>query len=110
LPSWSRDGREIYFRKDDKIMAATVLPGREFATAKAQELLAAPFMQPWYDVTRDGRFLMIRWSEEERGSRQIDLVLNWPAPVAAREERALSLVRTFEAGDFSSCAEQRVRH
>lgn len=88
LPSWSPDGREIYFRKDDKMMAATVLPGREFATAKAQELLTAPFMQPWYDVTPDGRFLMIQWSEEERGSRQIDLVLNWPALLqrAARPE------------------------
>jgi Tol biopolymer transport system component len=79
LPVWSRDGREIYFRNGDKLMAAAVLSGPNFATGKALELLAAPFMQPWYDVTRDGRFLMIRWSEEERNSQKLNLVFDWPA-------------------------------
>jgi Tol biopolymer transport system component len=79
LPVWSRDGREIFFRDGDKVMAAAVLPGQEFATAMAQELLAAPHTQSWYDVTRDGRFLMIQWGEEEKASRQLNLVLNWPA-------------------------------
>lgn len=83
LPSWSGDGREIYFRNDDKMMAAALLPGRDLAATKARELLAAPFTQPWYDVTPDGRFLIIQWSAEERGSRQIDLVLNWPALLAS---------------------------
>ena len=43
--------------------------------------MAAPATVPWYDVGRDGRFLMVRWSEEERSSRAINLVLDWPALV-----------------------------
>ncbi len=78
LPAWSRDGREIYFRDGEKLMTVAVLGGPELATGKPQELLAAPFTQAWFDVTGDGRFLMVRWSEEERGSRQINLVLDWP--------------------------------
>jgi dipeptidyl aminopeptidase/acylaminoacyl peptidase len=76
FPIWSRDGREIYFRNGDKAMAVSVSSSGPLSFARPKELFAGSFRGSW-QAAADGRFLMVRKSEEEASSRQINVVLNW---------------------------------
>jgi serine/threonine-protein kinase len=65
-PRWSRDGRELFFLTDArprKLMAAEVIDAAAFATAPPREALPAggePTGAGGYDVSPDGRFLVLR--------------------------------------------------
>jgi Tol biopolymer transport system component len=76
FPIWSRDGREIYFRNGDKALAVSVSPGGPFSVSRPKQLFEGNFSPSW-EVAPDGRFLMVRRSEEQTSSRQINVVLNW---------------------------------
>jgi Tol biopolymer transport system component len=79
-PSWRGDGKELYFAKQNTLMAVDIKStssGLEHGTPRA--LFEAPFT--WevrrnrYVPSADGqRFLIV---EEEPGSRTINVVLNW---------------------------------
>jgi hypothetical protein len=78
---WSPAGREIFYRGGGRIMAVSFDgKGREPALGKPQGLFADVYdfgqglSIPNYDVTRDGRFLMLRRSTEGGTLR---VVLNW---------------------------------
>jgi Tol biopolymer transport system component len=79
---WSRDGREIFYREDDKMMSVAVETHPEFA-AKSPRLLfeSAAFHRNLtgefnYDVAADGRFLMVRRGDA-LDDLQVNVVLNW---------------------------------
>jgi Tol biopolymer transport system component len=80
---WSRDGKAIFYREDDKVMSVAVETRPEFA-AKSPKLLFenAAFHRNLtggefnYDVAPDGRFLMIR-REDALAELQLNVVLNW---------------------------------
>jgi eukaryotic-like serine/threonine-protein kinase len=73
-PVWRRDGRELFYRSGDRMMAVTVSPGDVFSSTRPVELWRGPYSPGMstscgapgltssnYDVTPDGqRFLMIR--------------------------------------------------
>lgn len=82
-PIWSRDGREIYFRNGDKAMAVSVSSPGAFSVSRPKQLFEGRYGASW-DVGSDGRFLMIRLSEEETSSRQINVVLNWTEELKRR--------------------------
>src|SRR5439155_27307752 len=42
-PVWSRDGRELFYRKDDEMMAVSVAPKGEFAAGRPQRLFEIRF-------------------------------------------------------------------
>jgi hypothetical protein len=83
-PVWARNGRELFYRNGDKMMAAAVETKPTFAAAKPQLLFerhyeASPqsFLAN-YDVSPDGqRFLMVKAGEQESAATQINVVLNW---------------------------------
>ena len=79
-PVWSRDGREIYFRRGQEIVAVSVRSGGSLRVGFPRVLFEGDFFvgnhHPMYDVAADGRFLMIRTPDEEL-PRQIHIVLNW---------------------------------
>jgi dipeptidyl aminopeptidase/acylaminoacyl peptidase len=77
-PMWSRDGRELFFIQGDSLMTARVELGASFSAAKPQVLFTGmnKFL-PDYDVTRDGRFLMIQRAEEETSTREIGIIVNF---------------------------------
>ena len=62
-PVWSRDGRELFYRVDDKMMVVDVSTTPEFSASTPRELFRGSFI--WggnteYDVSPDGdRFAMI---------------------------------------------------
>ena len=67
-PLWSRDGRELFYRAGDDVIAAAVETRGGFHVASRARLFAARFMpNPFrtnYDVSRDGRRFLVIGSGE----------------------------------------------
>jgi serine/threonine-protein kinase len=83
-PVWARNGRELFYRNGDKMMATAVEAKPTFSAAKPRLLFEGHFeayinsFDPNYDVSSDGRrFLMVKASEQESAATQLNVVLNW---------------------------------
>jgi len=82
-PSWSRDGREIFYRQEDAMMVVPVgtdptgagAPRRLFDFPRASYGDDPNRVQ--YDVAADGRFLAVRADERAGGGDAIRVVVNW---------------------------------
>jgi serine/threonine-protein kinase len=85
LPLWSRNGRELFFSSGDSrhILSVPVQYGTTLVAGRPQVLFEAAMEATLsgrpYDVTPDGRFMIIRRGPEESGGGAPDLkvVLNW---------------------------------
>jgi len=80
-PVWSRDGKQIFYRENLKLMAVAVkTQGRtlELGTpSKLFEVAVRNLSGRWYDVSPDGRFLM-NTSPGSAQVQNIELVVSWP--------------------------------
>ena len=83
-PVWNRNGRELFYRNGDKMMAVDIATQPSFTAGKPHMLFEGhyvppPGTAPNYDVSPDGqRFLMIKPSEAgDAAPSQINVVLNW---------------------------------
>ena len=83
-PVWARDGRELFYRNRDNLMAVTVATKPTFVAGTPKSLFEGRYEKtsykflPNYDVSPDGqRFLMIKASEPESAATQLNVVLNW---------------------------------
>ena len=83
-PVWNRNGRELFYRNDDKMMAVDLTTQPAFSVGKPKLLFDGRYVLnsasfPYYDVTPDGqRFLMVKPVEQEQeAATQINVVLNW---------------------------------
>ena len=84
-PLWNRNGRELFYRSGNKMMAVQVETQPSFAASKPailfeKEYAASQFPSTGiaYDVSPDGqRFLMIKELEQSSAATQINVVLNW---------------------------------
>jgi serine/threonine-protein kinase len=80
-PVWARNGGELFYRSDDRMMAVSVGAAPTFTAAKPRVLFADPYVKHgWfianYDVSPDGQsFLMVKSGAEE--AAQLVLVQNW---------------------------------
>jgi Tol biopolymer transport system component len=82
-PVWGRNGRELFYRSGNKMMAVETTTKPSFSAGKPRMLFEGrflanvfPAMNPAYDVSADGqRFLMVKRGEEV--PTQINVVLNW---------------------------------
>jgi eukaryotic-like serine/threonine-protein kinase len=99
-PVWARNGRELFYRNRDSMMAVEVSAGTTLSAGRPQKLWEGKYTHGTssscgmpglsssnYDVSPDGqRFLMIDDDEENAiTSREVIVVLNW-----ADEVRRLS--------------------
>ena len=80
-PKWSRDGTELFFRQQDEMMAVPFDPEGDTPVGVPQSLfrLRSPigaWMVPNYDVTDDGRFVMLVGDQDVPPS-QLVIVVNW---------------------------------
>ena len=81
-PAWNRNGRELFYRSGDKMMAVEVTTQPAFAAGKPRMLFEgryqpSPVQSTNYDVSPDGqRFLMLK-PTEQAAPTQINVVLNW---------------------------------
>jgi tRNA A-37 threonylcarbamoyl transferase component Bud32 len=83
-PVWNPNGRELFYRSGDKMMAVEIATQPGFAAGKARMLFEGQYVPtpatfPNYDVSPDGqRFLMLKPVEQaQAGVTQINVVLNW---------------------------------
>ena len=84
-PTWSPDGRELFYRKGKHMMAVSIQTTPGFRSSRPIELFEDPYLSgtaiaaiaTTYDVAPDGEhFLMIEGGEEE-GANKLYLILNW---------------------------------
>ena len=89
-PVWNRNGRELFFRSGDKMMAVDITTQPAFSAGKPRMLFEAPYVPtaatfPNYDVSPDGqRFLMLKPGEQAQTATQINVVLNWSEELKRR--------------------------
>ena len=83
-PVWNRNGRELFYRSGNKMMAVDIATKPSFAAGKPRMLFEGPYRPTGttiqnYDVSPDGqRFLMLKSGEQgESAPTQINVVLNW---------------------------------
>jgi Tol biopolymer transport system component len=82
-PVWNPNGRELFYRSGDKMMAVDIATQPSFTAGKPRMLFEGQYEPTWatapnYDVSADGqRFLMVKASEQEQSSTQISVVQNW---------------------------------
>jgi len=81
-PVWNPNGRELFYRNDDKMMAVDIATQPSFSVGKPRMLFEGPYLSltatiPSYDVSADGqRFLMLK-GEQSQATTQINIVQNW---------------------------------
>ncbi len=78
-PIWSRDGRELFYRDGDRVLAVDVETTSEFAVGNPVVLFAGRYRDTGrdFDVSPDGtRFVMMR-AETPRTTARMNVVLDW---------------------------------
>ena len=80
-PLWNPNGKEIFYRNGDKMMAVdvTTTPQVKLSTPRVlfeqRYAYGAGITMANYDVTQDGqRFIMVK---DESGAARLNIVLNW---------------------------------
>jgi serine/threonine-protein kinase len=83
-PAWNPNGRELFYRSGDKMMAVDIATQPSFAAGKPRMLFEGQYVRTPatatnYDVSPDGqRFLMLKPSDQALAvPTQINVVLNW---------------------------------
>ena len=80
-PVWARSGKELFFRQGRKLLSAEVVASPALAAGRPQVLFEGNFLEgpavANYDVSADGkRLLMVRGRREGSGE-ELGVVLNW---------------------------------
>jgi eukaryotic-like serine/threonine-protein kinase len=84
-PLWNPNGRELFYRSGDMMMAAAITTQPRFSAGKPKVLFAgqfepspSPVPNANYDVSPDGqRFLMVKPGGRDQAPTQINVVPNW---------------------------------
>jgi len=83
-PVWNPNGRELFYRNGDKMMAVDISTQPGFAASTPRMLFEGRYEQPPvpvhnFDVSPDGQhFLMLKPVDQEQAApTQINVVLNW---------------------------------
>jgi Tol biopolymer transport system component len=87
-PVWSRDGRELFYRQGQQMMAVWTVAAADFSADRPRRLFEARFDTgsngPNYDVSPDGKWFVMPRSDRAPISDALHLVLNWFNEVKAR--------------------------
>jgi len=89
-PLWAPNGRELFYRNGEQVLAAQVEAGPAFRAGKPRLLFAGPYVSGvtesrsrHYDIAPDGReFVMVK--ETAEGATQIQVVLNFAEELKRR--------------------------
>jgi serine/threonine-protein kinase len=89
---WNPNGRELFYRDGEKMMAVEIVTQPDFSVSKPQMLFERAYASlnvgvPNYDVSPDGqRFLMIKDIDEEENApaRQVNVILNFTEELKRR--------------------------
>jgi serine/threonine-protein kinase len=86
-PAWSPDGRELYYRDDDGVLAVSVETSPSFQTGPARRLVADKRIIAMAS-SRAGRGLLAVRGAEKTPPTQVNLVLGWFAELTKLAGRA----------------------
>jgi serine/threonine protein kinase/Tol biopolymer transport system component len=82
-PVWARNGRELFYKQGEKMMVVDVTLASAFTASRPRPLFEGRYEvsflvsgMRFYDVSPDGRFLMVK-SDTPTAPRQLHLVVNW---------------------------------
>jgi len=80
-PVWARDGRELFYRQGDRMMAVEVTLGASFSAGKPRVLFEGryetfPGLRS-YDIAPDGRGFLMLQTSDTGAPAQLQVVLNW---------------------------------
>jgi Tol biopolymer transport system component len=87
-PHWSRDGRELYYRSANRLMAVPLGAGPSFRAGNPRPLFDGIYNSGIesgrsYDVDpKTGRFLLVVRARESHATGTVRVVLNWDAALA----------------------------
>ena len=83
-PVWSRDGRELFYRRERQMLAVPVDTTDELRVGDPQVLFEGRYLYsaigwglPHYDVSLDGEKFLIVKEDEELARNKIRIVQNW---------------------------------
>src|SRR5262249_44129053 len=82
-PVWNPNGRELFYRSGEKVMAVDITTQPSFVAGKPRLLFQGGYLRtnlahPYYDVSRDGqRFLMTKPAQTTSSLTQIVVVQNF---------------------------------
>ncbi len=85
-PIWSRNGRELFYRRGADVVVVAVETEPSFTVGKPAVIFQGRYRQSGrdFDVSPDGsRFVMMR-NDDPRTSNTINVFLNWRRSLAAR--------------------------
>lgn len=86
-PRWRADGRELFFRNGDQMLAVPIDAGDGIRAGAPTVLFDRLMQTATYDVSADGqRFLMVQADEVASPSR-IEIVLDWQSELSRRIPR-----------------------
>ena len=74
-PSWSSDGKQLYFLVGDRVVAAAVHDGPSFSAGAARPVDALGDRIVDFSVSQSGRIVAVR--EIDPGKPPLTLVRNW---------------------------------
>src|SRR5262249_34791066 len=80
-PVWARNGRELFYRNGNLLMAVDVLEDPVFTPCRPHQLfpvddyMISGVYAPNFDVTKDGHFVMVKLPYQRQN--EFHLLLNW---------------------------------
>ncbi|MGH9254578.1 MAG: protein kinase domain-containing protein [Vicinamibacterales bacterium] len=92
-PVWAPEGAELFYREGDRIFAVAVTSsGSDLRVGQPKMLFEAAFARgtmdsPNYDVTREGRFVMLQGQPPDATPAMLHVLLNWTITPRAASSR-----------------------
>jgi Tol biopolymer transport system component len=90
-PVWARNGRELFYLEGNTMMGVKVETVNGFRPGPPTALFEGPYLQfiqpPSYDVAADGRFLMVRPTDNGAANVPVTVILNWQETLSRPAER-----------------------
>ena len=86
-PRWSRDGKELFYFTGDAVVSVAFRPDGSFDAPRRLVDRSGFWIGPSgasYDVSRDGKRLLMIHRDEGSVPRHLNVVLNWPDELARR--------------------------
>ena len=84
-PQWSPDGKVLYFRSHEKLLAAAVKASARFETAEPRTVVSGAIRDAdAYSVHPDGKRLLVKLATEEDSPSAMTVLVNWRANADSR--------------------------
>ena len=83
-PVWGRDGRELYYRSNERFMAVPMTLGAAAKSGEPRLLFSANYLSAPLFVPALDRFLFVRDDGQQSAGRAFNLVLGWAEELTTR--------------------------